>query len=90
MNMTPISNPAVTGSKTQFNLRLSSELIGKLDAYAALVGQSKAQVATNAIEDFLDWRVPQLENLKLAIAAADRGEFATEFEVDAVFAKYGA
>lgn len=79
-----------TSTKEQFNVRVSSELKARLDSYAEMVGQSKATIAANAISDYLDWRIPQTEDLKLAIAAADRGEFASEEEVDAVFKKYGA
>ncbi len=77
-------------AKEQFNVRVSPELKERLDKYAALAGQSKATIAANALSDYLDWRIPQIENLKLAIAAADRGEFATDEEVNAVFKKYGA
>jgi RHH-type transcriptional regulator, rel operon repressor / antitoxin RelB len=83
-------NTAPSSAKIQFNARFSPELISKLDAYSEMVGQSKAQIAANAIEDYLDWRIPQIADLKLAIAAMDRGEFATEEEVEAVFKKYGA
>ena len=81
---------AVSSSKEQLNLRVSPELKERLDKYSALVGQSKADIAVNAINDYLDWRVPQVENLKLAIAAADRGEFASDAEVESIFKKYGA
>ena len=84
------STTAPSPAKEQFNVRLSPELKDRLDKYAALAGQSKATIAANALSDYLDWRIPQIENLKLAIAAADRGEFATDTEVDAVFKKYGA
>jgi RHH-type transcriptional regulator, rel operon repressor / antitoxin RelB len=77
-------------AKEQFNVRVSPELKERLDNYAAMVGQSKATIAANALSDYLDWRIPQTENLKLAIAAADRGEFATDDEVEATFKKYGA
>ena len=77
-------------AKEQFNVRVSPELKERLDNYAAMVGQSKATIAANALSDYLDWRIPQTENLKLAIAAADRGEFATDDEVEAAFKKYGA
>ena len=77
-------------AKEQLNLRVSPELKARLDKYATLAGQSKADVAVNALNDYLDWRIPQLENLKLAIAAADRGEFASDAQVEAVFKKYGA
>ena len=79
-----------SASKEQLNLRVTTELKDRLDKYAALAGQSKADIATNALSDYLDWRIPQIENLKLAIAAADRGEFAADAEVDAIFKKYGA
>jgi RHH-type transcriptional regulator, rel operon repressor / antitoxin RelB len=83
-------NSSPSSAKVQFNARFSPELISKLDAYAEMVGQSKAQIAANAIEDYLDWRIPQIEDLKIAIAAADRGEFASDEEVEAVFKKFGA
>lgn len=79
-----------TPSKEQFNVRVSAELKARLDSYAEMVGQSKATIAANAISDYLDWRIPQTEDLKKAIAAADRGEFASDEEVEAVFRKYGA
>jgi RHH-type transcriptional regulator, rel operon repressor / antitoxin RelB len=84
------THPTTASPKTQFNMRFSPELLSKLDAYAEMVGQSKTQIATNAIEDYLDWRIPQIADLKEAIAAADRGEFASEEEVEAFFKKYGA
>jgi predicted transcriptional regulator len=83
-------NNATSSAKIQFNARFSPDLISKLDAYSEMVGQSKAQIAANAIEDYLDWRIPQLADLKKAIAAADRGEFASDEEVEAVFKKFGA
>ncbi len=79
-----------SSTKEQFNVRVSPELKARLDGYAEMVGQSKAIIAANAISDYLDWRIPQIEDLKKAIAAADRGEFASEEEVDTVFRKYGA
>ena len=79
-----------SSSKEQLNLRVSSELKERLDKYAALAGQSKADIAANALSDYLDWRIPQIENLRLAIAAADRGEFASSEQVEATFKKYSA
>ena len=77
-------------SKEQLNFRVTPELKARLDRYATLAGQSKADIAVNALNDYLDWRIPQIENLKLVIAAADRGEFASDLEVETVFKKYGA
>lgn len=88
-----MANPpaaAPSASKEQFNVRVDAGLKARLDAYADAVGQSRATIAANALSDYLDWRIPQVEDLKLAIAAADRGEFASDEEVSAVFAKHGA
>lgn len=79
------SPPNPSSAKEQFNVRVSPELKERLDKYAALAGQSKATIAANALSDYLDWRIPQIENLKLAIAAAGRGEFADPAEVEKFF-----
>ncbi|OZA29456.1 MAG: hypothetical protein B7X91_01755 [Hydrogenophilales bacterium 17-64-11] len=76
--------------QTQFNVRLPAELKARLETYADLVGRSQAMVASEALADYLAWRVPQVEALKLAIAAADRGEFASDSEVEAFFKRHGA
>jgi RHH-type transcriptional regulator, rel operon repressor / antitoxin RelB len=79
-----------TASREQFNVRVEPELRARLDAYAQMVGQSKAVIAANALSDYLDWRIPQIEDLKKAMRAADQGKFASDEVVRAVFKKYGA
>jgi RHH-type transcriptional regulator, rel operon repressor / antitoxin RelB len=39
------------------------------------------------LRNYLTWRAPQLLDLQEAIAAADRGEFASDEEVSGFFAK---
>jgi predicted transcriptional regulator len=80
----------IDAASVQFNVRVTPQLKAKLDSYAAMAGQSKAQIAADAISDYLDWRIPQIEDLKLAISGADRGDFASDEAVSAVFKKYGA
>lgn len=46
-------------------------------------------VAATAVEEYLSWRVPQLEDLEHAIKDADAGKFASPEEVERVFRKYG-
>lgn len=70
-------------------LRVSDELKAKLDRYAQLTGRSMSYVAATAVEDYLAWRIPQLEDLDQAIKEADAGEFASAKEVNDTFAKYG-
>jgi predicted transcriptional regulator len=72
----------------QFNVRLPAELKARLENYAQLVGRPQANVASDALADYLDWRTPQIEALKQAVAAADRGEFASADEVAQFFKAY--
>ncbi len=74
----------------QFNIRLPSELKDRLENYAELVGRPQASVASEALADYLDWRVPQIEALKQAIASADQGKFASAEEVEQFFRRYEA
>ena len=75
-------------NSTQFNVRLPAELKARLENYAQLVGRPQANVASDALADYLDWRTPQIEALKQAVAAADRGEFASADEVAQFFKAY--
>ena len=71
-------------------LRVSDELKAKLDRYAQLTGRSMSYVAAAAVEEYLAWRVPQLEDLERAVQEADAGKFASDEEVSRLFSKYGA
>ena len=71
-------------------LRVSDELKAKLDRYAQLTGRSMSYVAAAAVEEYLAWRVPQLEDLERAVQEADAGKFAADEEVSQLFSKYGA
>ena len=70
-------------------LRVSDELKAKLDRYAQLTGRSMSYVAATAVEEYLSWRVPQLEDLEQAIKEADAGKFASPEEVERTFRKHG-
>ena len=68
---------------SQVSVRLPNDLKDRIEAYAELTNRSKSYVTVSALTEYLDWRVPQIEDLKVAVAAADRGEFATDDEVAA-------
>lgn len=70
-------------------VRVSDELKVKLDQYAALTGRSMSYVAATAVEEYLAWRVPQLEDLEKAIQEAEVGKFASKEEVEALKKKWG-
>ena len=71
-----------------FTIRLDDETLAKLDALAADTDRSRNWLAAKAIENYIELNAWQIERIKQGIAQADRGEFATEEEVEAVFAKY--
>ncbi len=75
---------------SQVSVRLPAELTEQIAGYSTLTGRSKSHVVMEAVREYLHWRVPQTADLKEAIAAADRGEFAEEAEVEAAFAAYSS
>ena len=72
----------------QISLRLPLDMKQRMESYAQLTGRNKSHVVMEAVGEYLAWRVPQMEDLQAAIRAADAGEFATDAEVAAVFARY--
>jgi RHH-type transcriptional regulator, rel operon repressor / antitoxin RelB len=72
---------------SQVSVRLPNDLKEKMETYAQLTGRTKSYVAMEALSSYLDWRLPQIEDLKAAVLAADRGEFASNDEVAAVLTK---
>ncbi len=82
--------PPAEVKDAQVSLRLPASLKEQMESYAELTGRSKSYVAMEALSEYLAWRIPQVQDLKAAIAAADRGEFASDEEVEAVYAKHAA
>lgn len=73
-----------------FTIRLDDEMLAKLDALAADIDRSRNWIAAKAIQDYVELNAWQIQRIKEGIAEADRGEFATDEEVAAVFNKYKA
>lgn len=71
-----------------FTIRLDDEMLAKLDALAADTDRSRSWIAARAIEDYVALNAWQIARIKDGITEADRGEFATDEEVRAVFDKY--
>ena len=59
-----------------------------MEDYARLTGRNKSHVVMEAVGEYLAWRMPQVEDLQVAITEADAGQFASESEVAAVFARH--
>ena len=67
--------------------RIPAEDKDRLEALAASTGRSKGFLITNAIHDYLDSQSWQIEEIHKAIKEADAGDFATDEEVEAFFAR---
>ncbi|MFC5422105.1 MAG: CopG family transcriptional regulator [Stutzerimonas stutzeri] len=73
-----------------FTIRLDDETLAKLDALAADTDRSRNWLVAKAIQDYVELNAWQIQRIKEGIAEADRGEFATEEELDAIEAKLQA
>ncbi len=73
-----------------FTIRLDDETLAKLDALAADTARSRNWLAAKAIENYVELNAWQIAHIKEGIAQADRGEFATEEELDAIEAELQA
>jgi predicted transcriptional regulator len=73
-----------------FTIRLDDDKLAKLDALAADMDRSRSWIAAKAIENYVELNAWQIAQIKAGIAEADRGEFATEAELDAIEAEIQA
>ena len=73
-----------------FTIRLDDEMLAKLDALAAETDRSRSWIAARAIQDYVELNAWQIRRIKEGLAEADRGDFASDDEVEAVFARYRA
>ena len=73
-----------------FTIRLDDETLAKLDALAADTDRSRNWLAAKAIESYVELNAWQIAQIKQGLAEADRGEFATEAELDAIEAEIQA
>lgn len=73
-----------------FTIRLDDEMLAKLDALAADTDRSRSWIAAKAIQDYVELNAWQIRRIREGLAEADRGDFANDAEVEAVFAKYRA
>ncbi|MCZ0941604.1 MAG: CopG family ribbon-helix-helix protein [Gammaproteobacteria bacterium] len=69
-------------------IRLESELKQRLEQLAESMQRSKSFLAAQAIRDFVDLNEWQVQEIEQAIVEADRGEFASDQDVAAVFDKW--
>lgn len=84
---------AITTNKSPMrtiNVRVPEAVFQQLDEIAKATEQTRSFIALTALSSYLQEQNWQIRDIETGIAEAERGEFATDEEVKAVFAKYGA
>ena len=71
-----------------FTVRILEETSNKLDELAVKMDRSRSFLAAKAIEEFVAREAWQLAEIEAGLAEANRGEFASEAEVERVLGKY--
>jgi len=72
------------------SIRLDQETLSQIDAIASAEGRSRSWLLQQAVKDALEIRASYEAAVQKGIEQARAGRFATDEEVEAVFAKYGA
>ena len=67
---------------------LDEPVLEALDRAAECSARSRADIIAEAVRDYLETRRWQIEKIEAGIAAADRGDFATEDEIERIVSKY--
>jgi predicted transcriptional regulator len=84
---------AITTNKSPMrtiNVRVPEAVFQQLDEIAKATERTRSFIALTALNSYLQEQSWQIRDIEAGIAEADSGEFATDEEVKAVFAKYGA
>ena len=77
-------------SSTTMTIRLEAEMKTRLDKLSKVTQRSKSFLAAEAVREFIELNEWQIQELKAAIKEADNNEFASDEDVEALFAKWGA
>ena len=75
-------------TKATLSFRTDEETKTRLDSLAGALRRDRSFLINEAIEQYLELNDWQEAQIRAGIEEADRGEFATEEEVEAVFAKW--
>jgi predicted transcriptional regulator len=72
------------------NVRLPEDLYNQIEELARATARTKSYLTIDALSDYLQRESWQIRDIHEGIREADAGQFATEDQVEAVFAKRGA
>ena len=71
-------------------IQIEPSMLGAIDELARKANQPRDVLVEEALRNFVHLRAWQVAKIEEGIAAADRGEFATEEELDAIEAELEA
>lgn len=74
---------------TTMTIRLEPELKQRLDQLANATNRSKSFLAVEALRDFIELNEWQIQEINEAISEADKGEFASDEQVNKISTKWG-
>ncbi|MFA9217213.1 MAG: CopG family ribbon-helix-helix protein [Sphingomonadaceae bacterium] len=77
------------GTDTPMTVRLPADLLAQLEKLVQSTGRDKDAITVAALRNYVATEVRLIEEIEQGIAEADRGEFASESEVNSFFLKYG-
>ena len=72
------------------NVRVPMNVYQQLEDLAKATSRTKSFVTLEALSTYLAAQSWQVQCIEAGLVEADRGEFASDAEVNAVFTKYGA
>ncbi len=84
-------SPALaTPASRTINVRLPVELYEQLESLAQATARTKSFVTLEALSSYLAAQSWQVQDIQAGLEEAERGGFASDEEVAAVMARYGA
>lgn len=69
-------------------VQIEPSTLGAIDELARQANQPRDALVEEALQNFVRLRAWQLTKIDAGIAAADRGEFASDEEMERIFSKY--
>ena len=85
-----MSATTVPTSSRTINVRLPAELYEQLENLARATARTKSFVTLEALSSYLAAQSWQVQDIEAGLNDAERGDFASDAEVSAVFARHGA
>jgi RHH-type rel operon transcriptional repressor/antitoxin RelB len=78
----------MTTMEKTFSVRLPIAIHNRLKDLTQTTGRTKSFLAVEALDAYLSQQAWQISEVKAGIEEADKGEFATDEEMNTIFSKY--